>query len=184
MGAERGALAGTLDVIESCSNYSTRPGTNHLAAVMGKSFGSFLRKLRRSRGLTQRELAKRVGVNYTYLSKVENDTPGFSSLSEETLHKMAKALEADPDEVIARSGKIPSDVRRILVDDFSLIKEIRSQYATGGDVSTSAEDRHEPADGEDEPADGGHDTPKKRDARPTEHDTRPKKRRKSHGRQK
>ncbi len=96
---------------------------------MSRSFGSYLRRIRRSKGLTQRDLAKRVGVNYTYLSKVENDTPGFSSLSEDTLLRMAQALEVDPDEMIARSGKIPSDIRRILVDDFSLIKEIRSRHA-------------------------------------------------------
>ena len=94
-----------------------------------ESFGSFLRRLRRSKQVTQRELAVKIGINFTYLSKVENDTPGFRSLSEEKLRKIAEILEADADEVITRSGKIPTDVRRILVDDFSLIKEIRSQHA-------------------------------------------------------
>ncbi len=94
---------------------------------MSESFGSYLRRLRRTKGMTQRDLAERVGVDFTYLSKVENDTPGFTSLSEETLTKVARALDADPDVVITRAGKIPSDVRRILIDDFSLIKEIRSQ---------------------------------------------------------
>ena len=132
---------------------------------MRNSFGSFLRKVRRSKGLTQRELARRIGVNFTYLSKVENDTPGFSSLSEETLRKMAEALDADPDEMMARSGKIPSDVRRILVDDFSLIKEIRTQYAAPEDEDTPEEDWHDPPKGVRDPAKRKHSPPRKRHPR-------------------
>lgn len=96
---------------------------------MGKSFGAFLRGLRKEKKKTQRDLAKEVGVNFTYLSKVENETPGYSTVSEGTLRKLAGALDVDPDEMIARAGKVPEDVQRILIDDFSLIKEIRERKA-------------------------------------------------------
>ena len=96
---------------------------------MGKSFGKFLRRMRKQSNKTQRHLAREVGVNFTYLSKVENDAPGFSTVSEGTLRKLAGALDVDPDEMITRAGKVPSDVRRMLVDDFSLIKEIRKRKA-------------------------------------------------------
>ena len=96
---------------------------------MSKSFGKFLRRLRKQSRKTQRDLAREVGVNFTYLSKVENDAPGFSTVSEETLTRLAGALDVDPDEMITRAGKVPSDVQRILVDDFSLIKEIRDRKA-------------------------------------------------------
>lgn len=96
---------------------------------MDHSFGAFLRRLRTERRRTQRDLAREVGVDNTYLSKVENDAPGFSTLSEGTLRKLARALEVDPDEMITRAGKVPSDVKRILIDDFSLIKEIRERKA-------------------------------------------------------
>lgn len=103
----------------------------------GDSFGAFLRRLRKARSKTQRDLAGEVGVSYTYLSKLENDAPGFESISEATLSRLAGALDADPDEVITRAGKVPSDVQRILVEDFSLIKEIRDRRAEesagGGD---------------------------------------------------
>jgi len=96
---------------------------------MGKSFGEFLRGLRKQKKKTQRRLADEVGINYTYLSKVENESPGFSTVSEGTLRRLAKALDADPDEMITRAGKVPEDVQRILIDDFSLIKEIRERRA-------------------------------------------------------
>jgi transcriptional regulator with XRE-family HTH domain len=96
---------------------------------MAKSFGEFLRRLRKAKKKTQRDLAREVGVNYTYLSKVENEAPGFSTISEGTLRKLAGALDVDPDEMITRAGKVPSDVQRMLIDDFSLIKEIRERKA-------------------------------------------------------
>ena len=58
---------------------------------MGKSFGKFLRRLRKKSKKTQRDLAREVGVNFTYLSKVENDAPGFSTVSEATLKRLAGA---------------------------------------------------------------------------------------------
>ena len=105
---------------------------------MGDSFGEFLRRLRKQKKKTQRVLAREVGVDYTYLSKVENDQPGFSTLSEGTLARLAEALGTDPDEMITRAGKVPSDVKRMLVDDFSLIKEIRARKA--GDPAGGKDD--------------------------------------------
>ncbi|SVA93423.1 uncharacterized protein METZ01_LOCUS146277 [marine metagenome] len=94
---------------------------------MKKSFGKWLRHQRNEKKMSQRSLASDADINWTYLSKVENSVPGFSSLSEKTLKNMAKSLKADPDEMITRAGKIPSDVQQALVDDFSLVKEIRAR---------------------------------------------------------
>lgn len=104
---------------------------------MGQSFGEYLRSLRKRRQRTQRDLAREVGIDHSYLSKLENDAPGFDSISESTLERLAGALDADRDEVITRAGKVPSDVTRILIDDFSLIKEIRERRA---DPSARGED--------------------------------------------
>ncbi|MDX1394925.1 MAG: helix-turn-helix transcriptional regulator [Gemmatimonadota bacterium] len=94
---------------------------------MGLSFGEQLRRWRKKKGLSQRELGRQAGIDFTYISKVENEAPGFDTLSEEALYRMAEALDVDADEMITRAGKVPSDVRRILVDDFSLVKEIRER---------------------------------------------------------
>ena len=100
---------------------------------MGDSFGKYLRRLRKQKKKSQRTLADEAGINFTYLSKVENDVPGFSSLAEPTLEKLADALDVDPDEMITRAGKVPSDVKQMLVDDFSLIKEIRHRKQADDD---------------------------------------------------
>ena len=100
---------------------------------MGESFGKYLRRKRKQKKMSQRALASEADINFTYLSKVENDVPGFSSLAEPTLEKIADALDVDPDEMITRAGKIPADIKRMLVDDFSLVKEIRNRQQAGDD---------------------------------------------------
>lgn len=98
-----------------------------------KSFGKYLHRKRKEKGVSQRTLAEEADIDFSYLSKVENDVPGFATLSEPTLAKLADALDVDPDEMITRAGKIPSDVKRMLVDDFSLVKEIRQRKRSGKD---------------------------------------------------
>ena len=111
---------------------------------MSEKFGRFLQLLRRKKGLTQKDVALRVGIEPTYLSKVENDQEGNFTLSEESLTKLASVLGADSDEVLARAGKIPSDVRRMIVRDFSLIKEIRLRVSEEESQYESEEQDREP----------------------------------------
>ncbi len=112
---------------------------------MSRSFGEFLRLWRKKKGFSQRELGRQADIDFTYVSKVENDVPGFESPSEEALTRLAHALEVDTDEMITRAGKVPSDVRRILVDDFSLVKEIREQKrGRGAPPKEDPDDRENP----------------------------------------
>jgi transcriptional regulator with XRE-family HTH domain len=78
--------------------------------------GQRIREIRMSRNLTQRELADRVGINFTYLSRVENDRlDDEQTPREETLQKIAGALNADPDELLLLARRIPDAYRdRIL----------------------------------------------------------------------
>jgi len=58
--------------------------------------------------MSQRNLAERVGIDFTYLSKLENGVmppPG-----ERTIAVLAGALDADPDELFGLAGKIPSQL--------------------------------------------------------------------------
>ncbi|HET6574078.1 MAG TPA: helix-turn-helix transcriptional regulator [Fimbriiglobus sp.] len=76
-------------------------------------FSERLRELRLAKNLTQRALAAEVGVNFTYLSKIENEKLDFADYpSEEMICKLAKALDADEDELLLLAEKIPRHIRR------------------------------------------------------------------------
>lgn len=67
-------------------------------------FGPFLRELRKGRRMTQQQVADAAGIDFTYLSKIENcrvDPP-----SKDTIRKLAQVLEVDPDELVLRAGKV------------------------------------------------------------------------------
>ena len=77
-----------------------------------KQFGTRLRELRVQAHLTQRELAEKIGVDFSYLSKMENGV--LPPPSEKVLLKLAEALGADEDELFALAGKIPNDIAQLL----------------------------------------------------------------------
>ncbi len=79
---------------------------------MSRGFGQRLRSLRRERGLTLRGLAEAAGVDFTYLSKIENarvDPP-----STRAIIALAEELGADAYELIALAGKVPPGVGQTL----------------------------------------------------------------------
>jgi transcriptional regulator with XRE-family HTH domain len=81
------------------------------------TFGERVRDLRKAKDLSQRELAEIIGVNFTYLSKIENGKLDFASFpSEDTIRKLAKALDADEDELLLMAKKIPPDIRDRVIE--------------------------------------------------------------------
>jgi HTH-type transcriptional regulator, competence development regulator len=80
------------------------------------TFGERIRQLRKAKNLNQSELADKVGINFTYLSKIENDkleTTDFPS--EDTIKKLAKALGADADELLLMAKKVPDSIKRRVI---------------------------------------------------------------------
>ncbi len=74
-----------------------------------ETFGKRIQHLRREKKLTQREVAKRLGIDFTYLSKLENDrgeAPG-----DETVRGLARVLDTDTEELLALAGKVPPSLR-------------------------------------------------------------------------
>jgi HTH-type transcriptional regulator, competence development regulator len=98
---------------------------------MDMSFGRAIREARRQRGISQKELADRAGIDFTYLSKIENDR--MPPPSEKAITAMSEALEMDADELIRLAGKVPTDLAEFLVTDPEAIKFLRSLQ---GDVET------------------------------------------------
>ena len=81
------------------------------------TFGERVRELRKAKGLTLRDVASKVGINFTYLSKIENSKLDFSDYpSEKLIHKLAKALGGDTDELLLLAEKVPDRIRRRVID--------------------------------------------------------------------
>ena len=123
------------------------------------TFPDRLRELRRSARMSQRALAERVGIDFTYLSKIENgkvDRP-----SEGVLRKIAEELSVRlgmdkielSDELITLAGKIPSDLAETLSRNPEVLRILRS---VGSDVRTAADWRRLfPSQSEDGPQEKG-----------------------------
>lgn len=75
-------------------------------------FGERLRELRKEKNLSLRALGAKVGVSFTYISKIENQKLDFADYpSEDLIGKLALALEADVNELMVLAKKIPPDIK-------------------------------------------------------------------------
>ena len=76
-------------------------------------FGLRVREIREARGFTQREMASRLQVSVSYISKVENNRLHFGDYpSEKFIHKLAHELETDEDELLILSDRVPERLRQ------------------------------------------------------------------------
>jgi len=91
------------------------------------TFGRKLCALRRAANVTQRELAKRVGVDFSYVSKLENDR--LPPPAADTTVRICKALGVAPDELLAASGKMPSQIQQSIGSSPAAIQFLRSAQA-------------------------------------------------------
>lgn len=77
------------------------------------NLGERIRELRQAKQLTLRDLAAKVGVGFTYISKIENHKleEGHSP-SEKLLHKLAAELDGDEEELLLLAEKVPEPIRK------------------------------------------------------------------------
>ena len=78
----------------------------------GLQFGAFVRREREAKEIGLREMAKKIGVSPTYLSKVERDE--FTPPTEDKVRAIAQIIECDIDELLAMAGRMPSDLADII----------------------------------------------------------------------
>ena len=77
------------------------------------TFGKKVRQLRHAKGWSLRDLAEKVEVGFTYLSRVENERLNFGDYpSDALIHRLAEALEANEDELLILAKRIPEPVRK------------------------------------------------------------------------
>lgn len=101
---------------------------------MNTSFGDRLSNARAKAGLTQKQLAMRVGVSPQYLNDIEHDRR--NPPSERVMDEISWALNIDTDILCLWAGVIPPDIhgnieccQQVMVD---AIKQARKQFAAGG----------------------------------------------------
>ena len=62
-------------------------------------------------------LAARIGVGFTYLSKVENERLDFADYpSDDLILRLAQALDADADELLILAQKIPPKIKKRVLE--------------------------------------------------------------------
>jgi transcriptional regulator with XRE-family HTH domain len=89
------------------------------------SFGERVREWRLLRSLTQTELASRMSVSVSYISKVENENLHFGDYpSEKFIHKLAEELKVDEDELLLMADKVPTSIRQRIRQRPELFRQI------------------------------------------------------------
>ena len=77
-----------------------------------KTFGQVLKEIRRSKDVTQRELAAAVGVDFSYISKIENDR--MPPPAADTIVKICEVLDVPSDNLLAMTGKMPTQIKEAI----------------------------------------------------------------------
>lgn len=77
-------------------------------------FGQLLKMIRKQKKITQRRLAERVGIDFTYISKIESGA--MDPPAEDKIVKMAEVLGEDPDQFVIAAKKIPSDFQKMIIE--------------------------------------------------------------------
>jgi transcriptional regulator with XRE-family HTH domain len=96
---------------------------------VSETFGQVIRKARREEEYSQRELAKLIGVDYTYLSKLENDHAGYPP-SQQVIESLAGRLSSDDQkvfkELVQKYQQMPILLRR-MKDNPNFAKKVISE---------------------------------------------------------
>jgi len=106
------------------------------------AFGERLRELRKQAGISQRELAEIVEIDFTYLSKIENNRvqPPSEGVIKKISRELSSKLKIDEtklaDELTTLAGKVPFDVAEILSRNPLELAHLRS---LSGDVQKASD---------------------------------------------
>lgn len=96
---------------------------------MEQTFGSALRAARRAAGVTQRELAERARLDFTYISKLENDR--IPPPAADTAVLLCSILGIPAEELLALTHKLPSEVQHLLSSSAAAQEFLRAAAERG-----------------------------------------------------
>jgi transcriptional regulator with XRE-family HTH domain len=101
------------------------------------TFGDILRDRRRVAGISQRDLAAKIGVDFSYISKLENGR--LAPPATDTTGRIAKALNCAVEDLLAAAGKFPSGVEDAIASEPAAIRFL--QKAVDLDLTQSEWER-------------------------------------------
>jgi transcriptional regulator with XRE-family HTH domain len=78
-----------------------------------QTFGRLIRQARKDKAYSQRELAGLLSVDFTYLSKLENDRADYPP-KEDVIRALARNLDLDQEELIFLAGRLPQQYEALL----------------------------------------------------------------------
>lgn len=84
---------------------------------MKDDFGQLIRQARKKLKFSQRELAKLLKIDFTYLSKLENNRADYPP-KEGVIRGLAQHLELDEEELIFLAGRIPQREEDLLKEHY------------------------------------------------------------------
>ena len=87
---------------------------------MSKKAGEIIRKIRKEKGISLRDLAKKVNVSFVNISYIEN---GRIETSKEVLRNISKALDYDFDKLLSSTDLIDDDLTKIINKKPNLVPE-------------------------------------------------------------
>ena len=87
---------------------------------MSKKVGEIIRKIRKEKGISLRDLAKKVDVSFVNISYIEN---GRVETSKEVLRNISKALDYDFDKLLSSTDLIDDDLTKIINKKPNLVPE-------------------------------------------------------------
>ena len=76
-------------------------------------FGELLKSLRKNYKISQRKLAELVGIDFTYISKIESGT--MDPPAEDKILKMAEVFKVDPDQLLISAKRCQVNCRKLLL---------------------------------------------------------------------
>lgn len=98
-------------------------------SLFSVDFGKQLRELRSKKGIGLKRLGPTLGVNYTYLSKLEH---GETQPSADLVRRIAEYFDCDRDTLLLAAGKVPEDVLAILRNNpEEALRMLRERYPQG-----------------------------------------------------
>ena len=89
------------------------------------TFGEQVKILRKQKHITQKQLAEKIGVDFTYISKMEKNKTVHSP-SEKIIRKIALVLETNAEDLILLAGKLPRNWLERLFQDKNKLEAVKN----------------------------------------------------------